>query len=376
MAKRIENVNIEILKQCRKQIGLDLSDVERKVKKIADIEDGRLKPTFNQLDVLARLYGVPRWVFIADKLPDEYRFEKSIPAFRKFVHDDEPIFSYSKIRNLVAKIERYRDLIIELREDMGEPVEPFRAPEIRTGVSPMGAAKNIREWLGVKECHDFLGWKAILEDKGIFVFLTSKYKGWSNIDVKAFRGLAIYNQILPVIVINDSDAKKAQSFSLFHELGHLLKEQTDIDVWGHQNKTIEQWCDEFSGNVLMPKNELLNSAKNIVDLETVKSTAKVFKVSTYACLVRLKQERIISQKQYIEFEQQLQEEYEQIRRRLEESKGGPARDRAKEIFDQFGHIYTRTVFQSYHNKEITLHKMLHLFNLKRSSYVFEMERML
>ena len=72
MAKRVENINKDILCQCREQVGMDLFEAEKKVKKIAEIEQGTQKPTFKQLETLAKLYRVPRWVFIAESLPEEY----------------------------------------------------------------------------------------------------------------------------------------------------------------------------------------------------------------------------------------------------------------------------------------------------------------
>ena len=59
MAAKVENINPEILRKCREQIGLDISDVEKRVGKIDSMEQGSLKPTFNQLDTLANLYKVP-----------------------------------------------------------------------------------------------------------------------------------------------------------------------------------------------------------------------------------------------------------------------------------------------------------------------------
>jgi transcriptional regulator with XRE-family HTH domain len=65
MAGRVENINNDILRQCREQIGLSLPVVAKKVAKIAAIEQGDQKPTFKQIDTLADLYKVPRWVFIS-----------------------------------------------------------------------------------------------------------------------------------------------------------------------------------------------------------------------------------------------------------------------------------------------------------------------
>ena len=53
MAMQVENINTEILIQCREQIGLELFEVAKKVPKIEKIENGGHKPTYQQLDTLA-----------------------------------------------------------------------------------------------------------------------------------------------------------------------------------------------------------------------------------------------------------------------------------------------------------------------------------
>ena len=376
MAMQVENINTEILIQCREQMGLELFEVAKKVPKIEKIENNEHKPTYKQLDTLADLYKVPRWVFISEELPPKYQFNKSVPAFRQFSDNNPEIFSDHRIRNLTAKIEQYRNLILDLREDMHEPVEVFKSPQITNNASPVRVSKQIRRWLDTSGNYDFSEWKLLLEQKGIFIFLTSKYKGWSHIDRELFRGFAIYHSKLPIIVINDSDSKKAQSFTLFHELGHILRKENSIDNWQDQNNEIEKWCDELAGNVLMPANELQNIALSDDPLSDIKSIAKSFKVSPYACLVRLKQLQKISKLVYQDIENKLISEFKQLQWKFKKSEGGPARNRANEVITQYGHIYTPALFQAYHNKEIGLHKLTQLFDLKRPSHVFEMERML
>jgi Zn-dependent peptidase ImmA (M78 family) len=369
----IDNINSNILIQCREQIGLELSEVEKKIKNIAKFEKGEIKPTFKQLNKLAEIYKVPRWVFISDHLPEKYQFKKSVPAFRQFINSKTAIFKDHKIRSITAKIEQFRKFIIELREDMGEPIEPFNAPPLKINCSPIEAANIIRKWLNINVSLDFKDLKKLLENKGIFIFLTSKYNGWSHIEKYTLRGLAIYHSILPIIIINDSDAKKAQSFTLFHELAHLLKKENALDDWNYHNRNNEKWCDEFSGNILMPKGQMQFTANEINNLDAVKKIAQRFKTSTYACLVRLRQLEIISPKIYTNFETQLKEEYKKFQKLLKEKEGGPARNRAKEIINQYGRICTTTFFQAYHNQEIGLHKLTRLFDLKKTSYVFDME---
>lgn len=68
------NFNIEVIKQCRRQMRLTEKDVRDKISlDIKVIEKGLKQPTFEQIDKLSRLYQVPRWVFIAEEIPREYR---------------------------------------------------------------------------------------------------------------------------------------------------------------------------------------------------------------------------------------------------------------------------------------------------------------
>jgi Zn-dependent peptidase ImmA (M78 family) len=371
MVALVENINPDILRQCREQIGLAYSDVEKKINKIVSIEEGTQKPTFNQLNTLAELYNVPRWVFISDFLPEQYQFNKAVPTFRQFAYDRAELFSDYKVRSLTARIERLRSLILELRDDMREPVAQFSPPEIQKNDKPEVIATQVRAWLGTEENLDFNQWKEKLEEKNVFVFLTNKYKGWSHIDKAIFRGLAIYHSSLPIIVINDSDGKKAQSFTLFHELGHLLRGESAIDDWEDHHQRVERWCDELAGNVLMPMKPFSAVAQDVNDLETIKQIAKLFKTSTYACLVRLRQLKLIDQTTYVEFDLLLKEEYARLQKKLKERPGGPSRDRPQEALNQYGHIYSRALFQAYNNQEIDLHKLSQAFDLKRTTHALE-----
>ncbi len=373
---RVKNINPNVLRQCREQIGISLSDVKKKVKLISTIEQGDGLPTFNQLDILSKLYGVPRWVFVSESLPKQYQFEKVVPAYRQFADAQSELFSDYKIRGLIAVVDRLRDLILELRDETGEPIEPFEPPVLQNDVAPEDAAEQVRAWLGVEENFDLAGWKERLEGENIFIFMTGKYLGWSHVDKYTFRGLSLYHPILPIIIINDSDAKKAQSFTLFHELGHLLRRENALDGWDEGHRRTEKWCDEFAGNVLMPASPFRNVTQSINDLDSIKSVAKNFKVSPYACLVRARQLRIIDQVTYLNFEGILKSEYESSQKKLGETDNGPPRNRPREVLNQYGHIYTKVIFQAYHNQEIGLHKLCKLFDLKNASYALELEKKL
>lgn len=373
MSQRVENINIGVLRQCREQMGFPLADIENKVKSIADIEEGQKKPTYRQLDILADFYKVPRWVFISDELPEKYQLTKSVPAFRQFSESNTDVFSIPKVRSLIAQVERFRELIIELRNDFYDPIDTFRRPISDISASPEHVAAQVRKWLSAEGNFKFSEWKEKLEKQNIFVFMTSKYKSWSHVGKSLFRGLAVYHPILPVIIINDSDAKKAQSFTLFHELGHLLRKESFIDGGDNQDKAVERWCDQLAGNVLMPTDAFREVVGDINGFDDLKRIAGFFKVSPYACLVRLEQLEIIDQPVYLSFEKELKKQYKQQQKKLKENKGGPSRQRPAEVLNQYGRIYTNAIFQAYYNKEIGLHKLCTLFDIKQASHALKLE---
>ena len=296
---------------------------------------------------------------------------ESVPVFRQFSNTEPDIFSNYKVRSLTAKVESYRELILDFYKDMDEELPLFNPPEL-TNIPELSF--QARKWLNASEMnYSFSEWKEKLEEKGVFIFMTSRYKGWSYVDKELFRGLSIYHPILPIIIINDSDAFKAQSFTLFHELGHLIKKESAIDKWTDYDKNIEKWCDEFSGNLLMPEKPFKNSIENIEYLADVKKLANRFNISAYACLVRLRDLRIINQNKYYIFEKQLKDEYREIVKKMKESAGGPPRNRPEEIINQYGGIFSKVVFQAFHNQEIGLKKLCQLLELKNPKYALQIE---
>ena len=375
MNTKVDNINKTILRQCREQMGYCLSDAKKWVKTIEAMEHGKRQPTWNQLDKLSKRYQVPRWVFCAPALPPQYQFEKSNPAFRQFADSEAAAFKEPKVRYLTAKVGQLRSLMLELQEDNNQPALPFEPPTCSPGVSAAIAAQHTRAWLGVADNVDFVQWRAALEDKGVFVFTTGKYQSWSKIEPDGLRGLAIYHEELPIIIINSSDVNRAQSFTLFHELGHLLKAESNVDDWGEapQHRVEERWCDEFAGNVLMPPGPFGDAVSRVGKIEgfdMVDALAGIFKVSSYACLVRLRQ---LNQVDQTCFDTLNRERIEIYKKNKERSKKGRAhRNLAKEKLNQYGRIYTNTIFQSYYNKAIGLHRLCQLFDLKKASYALQL----
>ena len=383
---RVEQVNPAILRECREQIGLSLQQAQKKepgLKNIEKIERGEIRPTFNQLAKLADLYHVPQWVFLKEELPNRYRFNESIPAFRQFAHSSHDFDDHS-VRVVTANVARFRELILELRNDMEEPIPPFSPPAVTSDIPKL--AVSVRKWLGRSESEScpFEHWKNSFEDKGVFVFMTSKFPGWSKVDPNLFRGISIYKSRLPIIVINNSDALRARSFTLFHELGHLLKQESVFDVEGSSAQSAsERWCDKFAGEVLMPQTIFKQAAKAFSHTETVheqlrqiKKISGKFHVSPYACAVRMQHLNIVDRQRYEAVANLLKEEYRQSTEAQKSRDAPMSRNIAKEVFNQYGSIYSRVVVQAYQNRDIGLHKLCKLLGIKRASQALKLQALL
>ncbi len=372
MAYFVQGIKSKTVKACREQIGIPLERVENVVPKIREVERGERSLTFRQLDLLAELYHVPRWVFFQDEIPEVFDYNKTIPGFRRIKErpiSTDPITA-GKVNTIMARLDTLRSLIIELDADLGQPITPFTPPQIFK--DPAKTAAGIRSWLRVptSEFPTFKTWRALLEDKGILVFLTSKYLGWSHVDRTVFRGLSMYYEILPIIVINDSDARNAQVFTLFHELGHLLRKESHADTW-ELGTDEEQWCDRLAGATLMPPGAHFSPATTLNELER---GARHFNVSRYAYLVRLQQLAIIERQQYLVLEQELIKEWKQIQEQRKEKEGGPVRVISREKIKQYGRA-AHTLLQAYAENELTLVQTMRIFDIKNPKHMAQMMEM-
>ena len=90
------------------------------------------------------------------------------------------------------------------------------------------------------------------EDSGVFVLLKGDLGSHHTaIDVEVFRGFAIADEIAPFVVINDNDSKAAWSFTLLHELTHLLLGQSGFTS-ANSGTEIEEFCNRVAGEWLLP----------------------------------------------------------------------------------------------------------------------------
>ena len=73
--------------------------------------------------------------------------------------------------------------------------------------------------------------------------------------MEVFRGFAVADTVAPFVVVNDNDSTPAWSFTLLHELGHLLLGQTGISD-ARPGTKVEEFCNDVAAEWMLPARTL------------------------------------------------------------------------------------------------------------------------
>ena len=91
---------------------------------------------------------------------------------------------------------------------------------------------------------------------GVFVLLKGDLGSYHTaMDTEIFRGFTIADQVAPFVVINDRDATAAWSFTLLHELVHIVLGQTGVGGFRTDNE-IERFCNDVASEFLLPDRDI------------------------------------------------------------------------------------------------------------------------
>ena len=265
-------VNPEMLTWARETAGLTredavaklgFKDVRRRsaVERLDGYETGQDEPSRSVLLNMSNQYRRPLLSFYLPKPP---RKGDRGADFRSASSDrsakDDAILD-ALIRDVRARQSMVRAVMEE--EDEAEPL-PFIGSHEMSGGRP-AVVKSLRRMLGVRRENYYAQpgadaafelLRTATEEAGIFVVLKGNLgTHHTEIDTEVFRGFSIADKITPFVVINEYDARPAWSFTLLHELVHLVLGQTGISGARSDNGT-ERFCDDVAGRFLLLNNDV------------------------------------------------------------------------------------------------------------------------
>ena len=277
MAKRIEAlVQPELLTWARKTAGFELTEAAKKgqvrVERLKEWERGQTRPTMVQLRKLGRLYKRPLAVFYLTDPPEDVQ---EMHDFRRLPGKVAGVQS-PELRFEIRRAQSRRESALDLYAAIEGPPPQF---PLNAALSdePEQLGRNIRDSLGIRfedQVHwvpgysAFNEWRAALENFGVLVFQATE------VSTSEVRGFSVSETRLPAIVVNIKDSPRGRTFTMLHELCHLVLRQGGLcdlyeEVQRHlEEQTVEVFCNHVAGAALVPRELLLEE-----DLVRRKTTA-------------------------------------------------------------------------------------------------------
>ena len=367
--ERIQSINPERIAWCcadhgitpgelASAVGIAATNIER----VMASEEGL---TFNQLRKVAEYFGRGVLFFLEPGQVDEAQVHT--PQFRTLANR-KPDLS-AKLRTLIERVEKQRAVYLSLREDLDESSRPRFSPPDLPRHDPREAAQIARRWLSLADENSFDTYRAAVEAQGVLVFRSNGYNGkWQIAKQNPILGFTLYDPICPVIVIKKQTWEAQQTFTLIHELGHLLLNRAssiddEHDLQTHEGG--ERDANLFAGQLLVPDAFLatISDAQRPEEVagydDWLERPRKAWGVSGEVILRRLLDSGRLTQSQYAAYREW------RGRSTLAAADGGARMYRHREPKHVFGDSYVRTVLDALNARHITLAKASsYLDNLK------------
>jgi len=316
------SINPKIIKWARESAGWGVDEISKKLKTSKEnfekIESGSKLPTFRQLEFLANYFKRPVAVFFLQKPPEEPTIASSFRILPK----SEQEFS-KELKLAIRKTRYYQSIANTLLKDLGMDTNPLIL-KISLTDNPIEIAKEERKKIGisVEEQYKwqnsyvaFNFWRGSIESENILIF---QFK----FPIKDARGYSLMDKEPPVITINSSDNILARIFTLFHEYAHILLGITEIYSGEEEinlDKEVENWCDRFASEFLLPEKNLKRDNDFQIYIKTrrlsseiLDNLSKKFRVSKKAVLTRLRTLNLIEYDVYKKELETLQKQYIEI----------------------------------------------------------------
>lgn len=378
-------VDPALLVWARRSAGVDLATVARRLQvdpqRVSEWEEGTRRPTVVQLRRLAGLYKRPLAIFYLPEPPIDFQ---PLRDYRRLPKSDTGQLS-PRLLVTVRRARAIREAALELRREADEPIAP--APRLQVGGSDPEALGNAaREILGVPLSTQF-GWR----DPG------RALNGWidavsrldviilqaQSIPIDEMRGFSITEDLLPLIVLNGGDFPNGRTFTLLHEVAHLLLNAGGVcDVLPRRRPRgptdeIEVRSNQVAAATLMPasvfraESAVLNGAADgRWDENVIAGLAGRYSVSREAVVRRLYTLDLTTwdylQAKHAEYRAAYDEHREEQRRRRqqEERPGGPGFYRMK--VRDLGRGFIESALDAYHRRAITGSDLTEFLEIKVS----------
>ena len=272
---RVHSLNFQRIEWCCQQADITpdqlASDVGISAGTLQKAKEGVDGLTPGQLRKIAEYFGRGILFFLE---PSAAEPSKVYTTQFRTLTNQKPQLS-AKLKQIIQRSERQRAVYLSLLDDLDDEDRPQFLPPKSRDLDPGRAAATARKWLGLQKQRTFEEYRAAVEARGLLVFRTNGYNGkWQIPKDNPILGFSIYDEACPLIVVKKQAPEARQTFTLMHELGHILLHRMssiddESDFQSHQGH--EQEANTFAGCLLVPDEHLA----------TVRDTGRPREVSLY-----------------------------------------------------------------------------------------------
>lgn len=280
------------LEEAAEKLGLETSSRSTAADKLGALEAGRKAPTSQQLLRAATLYRRPLIAFYLAEPPGRGERGEDFRTSASSVSPRDNGILDALLRDLRARQQMLRSMLDD--EEEARPLPFVGVARMEHGAVRVAVA--IRAALGVTEeaQRDAKGpeslfnlLRAACEKLGVYVLLLGDVGSHhSDIGEDVFRGIALADDVVPFIIVNDNDAQPARSFTLLHELAHIWIGASGVSgpLQSMTANAIERFCNDVAGEFLLPSASLdgdttLQRASFEVVLRATEHLAETWNVS-------------------------------------------------------------------------------------------------
>lgn len=356
----IKSVNVDRIIWCMSDRNITAEDLAAEIKmhdeKFHAVLRGEADLSLTQLKKLAKFFNRGLLFFIAETEVNETKLRTS--GFRTLSNEYPQLDPH--IKALMERVERQRQIFLNLREELHEEEAQTFRPPIVPRDDLKTAAEIIRKWIPLNGERSFESYRRGLESRGVLVFRSNGYIGaWKVPTESEIEGFTIYHKQFPIIFVKKQEAKTRELFTLAHELGHLVLDRAgsidnEDNIFAPKGK--EREVNAFAGLLLVPDEVLerinLDVKPTKADqFETwLKQPAQACGVSVEVVLRRLLDTKKINRKEYEDYR-----EWKKLQARSDGG-GGVRKYRYREPIHVFGRPFVGTVLEALGTKQITIVK--------------------
>ena len=255
-----------------------------------------------------------------------------------------------------------RDFLISAGTELEQDAPPF-VPCIPDSTDPIVWANSIRSQFEISiekqyKCSSsrqfYVYLRNQIENKGVFI------QCFTDVPLECARGFALYESTLPIIGVNDDDRPPAKSFTIIHELVHLMKRESSLcnDMTNtSQTLSEEIFCNAVAGELLVPERALNITLKNgqyvsPYSKEDILQISKHFSVSRDVIIRRMLDLNKIDQLEYETYADLFRREVEKEREEQREARKngmtvGIPRDISRETIDRTSPSISRLLYYGF-----------------------------